>query len=265
MQLQPFHRGLAAMCLVFLCAGLAQSQDGEESILVRARRLATTEKKPKDALRLLSDYLAEHPEDYDALVTQGLIFSWEGRYDEARKSLRIVLAYDPDYSDAVLALFNVEMWSGNPEQAELLAREGLERRPEFEPYLEALRKAVARVKSDREDAAHGRAGEGWRELQNGSNWQAVVSQDSTFFSDGRSPYREEQIGIKRLTSFGSYQLRASQSDELTSTPDIPEITCFIHITDLAPNCSSGWATALKCPEASGVSRSPPRFRSTPAR
>jgi tetratricopeptide (TPR) repeat protein len=229
MQLNSVHRSLAALCLVFIWAGLAQSQDAEESVPVQARRLATTGKKPEKALRMLSDYLAEHPEDYDALVAQGLIQSWEGRYDEARASLQTVLTHDPDYSDAVLALCNVEMWSGHPEVAEQLARAAVERRPDFEPYLEAERKAAERVKSDREAADHRQAGDGWRDLRNGSNWQAVVSQDSTFFSDGRSPFVEEQVGIKRLSSYGSYTLRASQANEYGYSSQLVELDAYPRI------------------------------------
>src|SRR5437868_3896449 len=210
MRLQPIHRCIAVLCLAFMGAGLAHPQDDEDSIVVLARRLATTGKKPKDALRMLSSYLAENPEDSDARVIEGLILSWEGRYDQARKSLQAVLSGEPDYSDAVLALINVEMWSGNPEKAEELARAGLERRPGYEPYLEAQRKAHDRVQSDREASARGQSGD-WRELRDGANWQAVVSHSSTFFSDGRAPWREEQVGVKRVNGLGSYLLRVSQA------------------------------------------------------
>jgi YaiO family outer membrane protein len=175
---------------------------------------------------MLSNYLAERPGDSDASVMQGLILSWEGRYDEARKPLQAVLAREPDYSDAVLALFSVEMWSGNPAQAEQLAREAIERRPGYEPYLEAQSKALARVQSDREAAAPGKAGADWRELSNGPSWQAVVSHSSTFFSDGRSPWREEQIGVRRLTKLGSFLLRASQSNQYGSSSQLVEIDAY---------------------------------------
>ena len=196
--------------------------------MVRARRRATAEKKPEDALKMLTDHLSQHPGDFDALVMQGLILSWEGRYDEARIPLQAVLSDEPDYSDAVLALFNVEMWSDHPEKAEELIRGAVERRPDYDPYLEAQRKALERLESDREVAAHGKTVE-WRELRNGPNWQAVVSHSSTFFSDGRAPWREEQIGVLRKNLLGSFELLGSQATQYGYRSRLVEIDTYPRI------------------------------------
>ena len=208
-------------------------QDSEDSILVRARRRATTDNKPEEALGMLAAYLAEHPGDSDALVMKGLILSWESRYDEARQVLTSVLTKDPDYSDALLALCNVEMWSGNPEEAERLAREGLDRRPGYQPYMAAQHKALDKIKSARKTkdapAAKGDQFPEWRELRAGSNWQVVTSQDSTFFGDGRSPFLEEQIGIKNVTPYGSYQLRAMQANQYGYRSRLVEIDAYPRI------------------------------------
>ena len=51
--------------------------------------LATNGHRP-EALQALEDYLHGSPHDPDARVLYGLVLSWEGRYDDARRQFGLV-------------------------------------------------------------------------------------------------------------------------------------------------------------------------------
>ena len=56
--------------------------------------------KPAAAIKLLEPWLAAHPDDVDARVQLGYSLVALGRYDEAEREFRKVLAQAPDYRDA---------------------------------------------------------------------------------------------------------------------------------------------------------------------
>src|SRR5206468_524927 len=89
----------------------------------QARTWATGGQRPQ-AIALLKTRLVTHPTDGDARVLLGIYLSWEGEdhYDEARTTLRAVLARTPGHGDALPALMNLELWDGHPERAEALGR-----------------------------------------------------------------------------------------------------------------------------------------------
>jgi hypothetical protein len=99
---------------------------------------------------LLQDCVAASPENSDARVLLGTVLSWEGRYDEARRELEVVLTGRPTHGDALLASINVELWSDHPERAEELARRGLAERPADPNYLLARARALVALKRSTE-------------------------------------------------------------------------------------------------------------------
>ena len=95
----------------------------------QARELAKTGHRD-EAIRLLEERLTRIPGDGDARTLLGTIFSWEGRYDEARTQLLLVLENNKTHSDALPALINVELWSDHPSRAEFLAAQALGSQPD---------------------------------------------------------------------------------------------------------------------------------------
>src|SRR5579871_5757159 len=85
-------------------------------VLAKGRELATTGHRP-EAIEFLRKRLETHPWDSDSRLLLGLVLSWEGRYDEARREIEAVLEGHPQYTDALLALVNDDLWAGNPQHA----------------------------------------------------------------------------------------------------------------------------------------------------
>ena len=99
-------RIFAAVLLVFATgAGVAAAQD----VVSQARNAQTR----AEGLAILEKHLSESPRDVDVRLVYGLMLSWEGRYDDARRELRRVLEQTPTYTDARVGLMNVEWWSNH--------------------------------------------------------------------------------------------------------------------------------------------------------
>src|ERR1700730_4249124 len=109
---------IACTCLI-TTAPPAFCQESDRDVIARARSLAIANER-LEALALLDKRLADHPDDSDAWTLYGVILSWGGRYDDARKVLDSVLERNANHGDALPALINVELWSDHPERAEEL-------------------------------------------------------------------------------------------------------------------------------------------------
>ena len=86
-------------------------------------------------MRLLETQLKARPRDVDARLLYGLVLSWSGLYDDARRELEQVLVQAPGYTDARVALANVEWWSGHYERLQQVAGDGRRRQPEDTRWL----------------------------------------------------------------------------------------------------------------------------------
>ena len=95
------------LILVLLIAPAAGAQD---DVLARARSMAV-EGQRAEALRLLETQLLLHPRDDDARTLYGIILSWDGQLDRARRELQAVVANNPQNADAREALERIELWS----------------------------------------------------------------------------------------------------------------------------------------------------------
>lgn len=224
-----------------LGAGLAAAAFGAAAgPVAAARELAIGGKRP-EALRILEQRLAAEPADSDARTLRGIILSWDGRYDEARRDLESVLARHGDSGDALRALLNVEMWSGHPERAESLAREALRRDPNDPALLLARAKALRALDRGREalatirrlieiDPGNQEAVTQGRDLGDSLDpFTASFDHASEWFSDGRAPWREEQIQLSRQTGVGSMIARFSQAQRFSRTGRQVEIDAYPHI------------------------------------
>lgn len=242
------HASTAVVLAVCLLPGwgsptenLIDSASSEnEGVVAKARTLATTGHRP-EALELLNQRLTERPADSDARVLRGVILSWDGHYDEARQDLEMVLAGHRDHGDALPALINVEMWSDHPERAEALARDALRRNPTDPDLLLARAKALRAMHKNREaldviehlllvDPGNQKAAEMKVALgESLRKFWASIDHSTEWFSDGRTPWQEEQVQLSRETGFGSIFARFDRANRFSSTSQMVELDAYPHI------------------------------------
>ena len=240
-------RGFAAVLVawvLFAANGQAQNlidsaNTQAEDVVSAARKLATSGHRA-EALQMLDQRLAEKRTDSDARVLRGVILSWEGRYDDARRDLEMILAQHRDHGDALPALINVEMWSDHPERAEELARDALRRNPTNPDLLLARAKALKAMKRDHEaldqvqrlllvDPGNQKAAELKVDLGDSlRKWTASFDHSTEWFSDGRTPWNEEQVQLSRDTGMGSLIARFDRAGRFGLSSQMVEIDAYPH-------------------------------------
>ena len=171
--------------LLLWCALVATPASAQDDVIARARAAS----RP-DGIKILETHLATTPRDVDARLVYGLLLSWEGRYDDARRELTQVLAQAPNYLDAQVALMNVELWSDHRKEARVLVNAVLSK-----------------------DAGNTQARRAQQQLDAKTRpWFAGVSTTRDTFSDDRDPWLETALTIGRETPVGSLIFRGSQSE-----------------------------------------------------
>jgi YaiO family outer membrane protein len=179
----PYAAAFVLLCIVCNAALPLRASDP-----AAARRLAAAGDH-KAALAAIELHLAAAPQDDDARTLRGTVLSWMGRLADARVELEGVVGRHPANRDALLALTNVELWAGNPRRAEELAEAGLK----SDPADSALTAVRLRAQRAIRAAAAGMAGEDRAYPQ---RWEASVGHSSEWFSDGRTPWREDFATLK---------------------------------------------------------------------
>lgn len=193
-----------------------------------------------DALKLLEERLAEKPGDTDARTLYGTVLSWEGRYEEARQQLIIVLAGHPGDADALLALAHVEVWSDHPDEAERLARLGLESDPNNGDLLMVQANALKAMKRLREakqsagaalrvDPSNQEARDLRAETTDAlRQWEMLFTHTSDWFSAGRVPWREDQVQLTDKTNTGPLIARFSAANRYNEDSQQIELEYYPH-------------------------------------
>lgn len=211
-----------------------------QDLVATARKLATSGHRP-EALALLNKRLEEKRTDSDARTLRGIILSWDGHYDEARRDLEMVLAGHRDHGDALPALLNVEMWSDHPERAEELARDALKRNPTNPDLLLARARALKAMKRNREafdevqhlllvDPGNQKAVSLASDLGDSlRQFTASFNHNTQWFSDGRTPWHENQIQLSRQTGIGSIIMRFDRANQYGENSQMVEIDAYPHI------------------------------------
>jgi YaiO family outer membrane protein len=184
------NRKRAAFAQLVVCLALAgPASAAAQSDVIGSARAAVERGQRAEALTSLEEHLGAAPRDVDARLLYGLILSWEGRYDEARRQLHAVLVQAPAYDDARVALMNVAWWSGATGEARDAADAILSRDPGNQ---------VAKGVRERLDAAN-------------RPWWAGFSYSLDSFSDGRAVWQEYATTITRLTPRGSVSVKANEA------------------------------------------------------
>jgi YaiO family outer membrane protein len=229
------------VCLV--CAGLLCASPpratADDDLPSRARAMAGNGQRP-EAIRLLREHLGAVPADHDARVLLGLVLSWEGQYDEARTTLRLVLEQDPGHGDALPALMNVEIWDGHPERADamavsLTAPGARVSAPIFLGRARALaamhRTAEARELVRRVLRSRTSNEEALRLLDvfdaDLRRWEAQSGYTSDWFSDSsREAWHEAWVSLKRETRVGAVIGRISRAERFGLVDGLFEIDVY---------------------------------------
>jgi YaiO family outer membrane protein len=240
--------------MMLLWAAFSPSARGQEDALKRARELAFNQQRT-EAMALLEGYLQQSPTDTDARTFYGIVLSWEGRYDQARKELETVLEQYPGHGDALPALINVELWSNHFGRAEELARRALAQRPNDTGLLMSQARALENL--DRPNDALDVLGKlleldpnqpqarGLRdELRDGQRrWEGSLTQSYDWFDDGRSGWLESQVSLKYLApSVGSVIARFSEANRYGMNSSLVELDAYPRIRKgLYAYLNVGWS------------------------
>jgi YaiO family outer membrane protein len=227
---------VACACFITI-APPACSQESDRDLIDRARSLATGNERV-EALALLDKRLADYPNDTDARTLYGIILSWNGRYDDARKALDFVLERNANHGDALPALINVELWSDHPERAEALASQALHSRPNDPSFLMSRARALKGLNrtADAADAldrllevdpTNQQAKQLRSDLTDGQrDWETSFDQSYEWFSDNRAAWLETQVSLKRQTRIGPVFMRVSHAHRFSLDSDLLEVEAY---------------------------------------
>jgi YaiO family outer membrane protein len=229
---------VAVVAALLILATEAAAQSPTSADAIRFARAKVAEGHRADALPILEARLAAAPADLDARLLYGLVLSWEGRYDDARRELTEVVERSPGYTDARVALANVEWWSGQPARLDAVAAEGLRQEPgapRWQIYRARALAAQGRGREARDvvatvlarDPGHAEA-RALRDRLDASlrPWSSYLTQSADRFSDGRDSWRETSLSIQRLTPVGSLIVRANQAARFGRSDTLGEVEMY---------------------------------------
>ncbi len=192
---------------------------------------------------ILIEVLEESPRNWDARILLGRLYAWDGRHDEARKELLVVVRAKPGYSDARNALIDVELWSDHPDRALGYVDEGLARDPNHEDFLykkaTAQRKlgdlAGASVTVDRlldRNPGHERGAQLHSSIRlKRSVNKFAIGYGYTDADTLSNPWHGFSVSLNRRTPLGSVILRANWSERFRKKAQQFEIEGYPRLID----------------------------------
>jgi YaiO family outer membrane protein len=196
-----------------LClAGLEQNPADYEFNFQLARAYAQTGRLDK-AQEILAELSRAHPENTDVLLLRARIDAWEKNYASAEKGYQAVLTLDDGNPEAETGLAELASWQGDPAKAISLYDQVLGREPGNADihyrvgrlYLRQGNFALAE-KSMREahrlDPENEEYRLGLRQAKPGlqQKFELRYEHQTDGFSDGRSPYVEENLALQARLS-----------------------------------------------------------------
>jgi Tfp pilus assembly protein PilF len=116
----------------------AQQTVNLDSLFTEAKNKGTAKKFEK--AEEICKKILSIKEDEDVRFYLGLLYSWDGKYDEARTELTKVQESQPANLEIIIARANNELWSKNPQTALQIVNKALSDNPDNEEllYLKAL-------------------------------------------------------------------------------------------------------------------------------
>lgn len=143
-------RNIAALCITIffaIClpnALIAQKPADTDSLFAQAKEYAKANDYVK-ARQLCSDILTMG-ENGDVRFYLGLLYSWDGKYDDARRELNKVHESRPASEEVIVAMANNELWADNPQAALDLLNKALVDNPNNEDFLYLKARALNNLK-----------------------------------------------------------------------------------------------------------------------
>lgn len=217
---------LMVICaLVFQSTMYAQEKEynGDPDVTFEtARKLAFDGKRlqAQDSLKML---LKNYPNYNDIRDFLASTYSWDGKYDLAKKEFSKVLKNDPERETTWVAAINNELWSEAPFTALEMANEGLKHFPESEVILLVKAKAEANGQNP-EDAAKtikyllkvnptNKDALNYQERLNQTLRMNAIGINSSidFYSEIFDPMQYYSLKYKRRTTLGSVILKGNFS------------------------------------------------------
>ncbi len=107
---------------------------GADELFQLARQEAFDGKR-EEAREKLKVILETSPDYADVRILLGRTYAWDDRYAEAIEAFKIVLEKDPKNNDAINAMIDAYMWNSEYESALKTANMGLSKYPNFEDFL----------------------------------------------------------------------------------------------------------------------------------
>jgi len=239
--------GAGALCLLLwgaswmpALAATAAASEAPQDYLAQARQLASSGQRPA-AIKILQDRLVTRPDDLDARTLLGIIYSWEGKYAEARTQLRQVLSDKAGYYDAMVALASLELWDDHADLALGLADGVLRTHPKDTAVMLVRARALSALHRtpdaidaldrllavDPKDAAARQMRD--RLADSRRAWSAGGGASGDWFSDGRQPWQETWLGVKRQTGVGSFSFTAQQAKRWDERDEQYEVEAYPRI------------------------------------
>ena len=118
----------------------AQNQVNTDSLFTEAKKSAKSNDYDK-AEKLCKEILSIK-EDGDVRFYLGLMYSWDGKYDDARRELKKVQETRPTSEEVIIARANNELWSDNSQAALEILDKALIDNPNNEEFLYLKAKAL---------------------------------------------------------------------------------------------------------------------------
>jgi YaiO family outer membrane protein len=231
----------SVVAVLLLAPGPASAQARPSEVVLREARAAVHDGHPAEAMRLLETHLKTSARDVDARLLYGLVLSWSGLYDDARRELERVLAQAPGYTDARVALANVEWWSHQYDRLHKVAGDGRRRDPEDARWLvyearalEGLgrpadaRQAVGLALARQPGNVQARA-LGERLDAQLRPWSTQFTQTFDWFDDNRATWQESALTIGRQTPIGTVLARTSYAERFGFSDTQFEIEAYPRI------------------------------------
>ena len=216
-----FRKGITLVLIAISSTLFAQKKNNDPiNSLSEIKRLVSNKQRGQ-AVLLCQSILVDRPNYHDIRVYLGRIYSWEKRYDDARKELLRVLLKKPKHKEAFEAIINVEMWSGNYLEALQFLNTVLNLYPVNETFL--FQKVKVLHKLERTDSAsetilellelnpsHKEANEFEQKLKISKKINAVaVSYELDVFNKIFDPRHLLFVSLLRKTKYGTVIGRAS--------------------------------------------------------
>lgn len=213
--------------LMLLTFGLATLSAQEVVSPYEQVKLLAKEKKYDQAVQLCKEILAKS-DDGDIRFYLGLIYSWNGKYDDARREFKLLEQTRPNSLELINAQYNVENWTDSYSAAIAVLDRGIALFPdELDLQIKKAkvlsnqgkrREATAAIQKVLDKDPASLEARRMFELIKDSNAKNTISANFTydFFSDSTNPWYFSYLQYSRRVPIGTVIGRVNYADRFNS-------------------------------------------------